>query len=943
MGCRRTDCVERPLSRLFEKFGRLVGSYPIGFLLVPLVVSFILGGGFSFLERRTDNDIERQFTPKNGPSKTARDFVKKNFQSNESAFSSQRLYSLGTYATIIAVADGKSNIMTKEAFEDIIKLDHKVKSISVVVDRKLTFNILCSKANGACIPNDLLEIIGYNASNIAHMNIAFPLYTSPGSSKPTFLGSTIGGVRKNGKGLIDFAKAVKLVYFLENRTGAEAWLQQFHKTLNDQESRYFKVSHFTSQSQQEEFDKLTADGIPFFSITYALAITFSVVSCLRLDNVRNKVWVASMGVVSAGLAVLSSFGLMLYTGVPFVMTVANSPFLILGIGVDDMFIMVSNWQHTNVKDSVPTRMAHTYKEAAMSITITTLTDVLGFYIGLMSDFASIQSFCLYTSTAIMFCYVYNITFFGAFLALNGRREESNRHWLTYMKVPTEAPPKSSSWYTLCCTGGDYDKETGAEKIQPVNNFFKKYYGPLLTKPWAKAVVILIYVVYLAVSIYGCFHVEQGLDLQDLAGDYSYVVSYYKQDRRYFSSYGPNVMLVVTKPFPYWNRTKRLELRTCTDDFKKLDVVSEKLYTSWLEAYMDFGKKSQLNLNSERSFMKNLPAFFKALPEFEQDVNIERKTIRASRFFLQTVHIANTSMEIKMMDGFEEKRSCKSCTAMPLITFHPAFIYYDQYDVIVPSTVLNIGVTTAVMLVISLLLIPNPLCSLWVTFSIGSVIVGVTGFMALWGVRLDMISMIILVVCVGFTVDFSAHISYAFVSSKKPGANGRMVDALFILGYPVMQGALSTILGVVVLAASKIHIFRTFFKILTLVMVFGLLHGITFLPVFLTLFALCSSEKNKVKQEVKDGVVVHNVMNDRPANVMNDRPDNVMNDRPANVMNNRPDNEDYSYDNKGFMTDTCRRDMICKENLNVHRQHLNVYVIGRDQHKHPNSEYDPDCP
>ena len=50
----------------------------------------------------------------------------------------------------------------------------------------------------------------------------------------------------------------------------------------------------------------------------------------RLDNVRNKVWVAFIGVLSAGLAVLSSFGLLLYTGVPFVMTVANSPFLILG-------------------------------------------------------------------------------------------------------------------------------------------------------------------------------------------------------------------------------------------------------------------------------------------------------------------------------------------------------------------------------------------------------------------------------------------------------------------------------------------------------------------------------------------------------------------------------------------------------------------------------------
>ena len=50
----------------------------------------------------------------------------------------------------------------------------------------------------------------------------------------------------------------------------------------------------------------------------------------RLDCVRNKVWVATFGVLSAGLAVVSSFGLLLYCGMPFAMTVATAPFLILG-------------------------------------------------------------------------------------------------------------------------------------------------------------------------------------------------------------------------------------------------------------------------------------------------------------------------------------------------------------------------------------------------------------------------------------------------------------------------------------------------------------------------------------------------------------------------------------------------------------------------------------
>lgn len=42
-----------------------------------------------------------------------------------------------------------------------------------------------------------------------------------------------------------------------------------------------QVSRFTSQSRQEEIEKHTTDGIPLFSITYSLAISFSVLSCMR--------------------------------------------------------------------------------------------------------------------------------------------------------------------------------------------------------------------------------------------------------------------------------------------------------------------------------------------------------------------------------------------------------------------------------------------------------------------------------------------------------------------------------------------------------------------------------------------------------------------------------------------------------------------------------------
>ncbi|XP_029935788.1 patched domain-containing protein 3-like [Myripristis murdjan] len=843
MGCRRTDCVERPLSGLFEWLGSFVGSHPVYFLVIPLLLSAVLSGGFTFLRDREDNDIELQFTPRKGPSKKARDFVKDNFPYNDSMFSADRLYAKGKFASVIAVATNSSDVLRDEAFEDIIQLNNKILNITVD-NGKLGFSDLCAKASGECVTNEILEIIHYNANGTNQTSITFPVHTY--RSKPLFLGSVIGGVRTDANDSVTSARALKLFYNLEDEESTaeatKAWLRAFKRIFSaERNSQALEVSYYTSKSRQEEIEIHTTDGFPLFLITYALAITFSVISCLRLDNVRNKVWMAVIGVVSTGLAVLSSFGLMLYIGVPFVITVANSPFLILGIGLNNMFVLVSDWQHTHVKDPVPRRLAHSYKEAAMSITITSLSEVLKFYIGVTSDFPSVQSFCLYTSTSIIFCYIYTLTFFGAFLALNGRREASNRHWLTCMKIPSEDPHHCSDIYSICCVGGEYDKDTGAEKKQPAGDFFKKYYGPFLVKPFVMAVVLCLYAGYLAVSVYGCLHIQQGIELYDLASDNSHVVTFHRKDRQYFSNYGPNVMIVITEEFPYWDTTKRSQLQACMEDFKRQQFVDEHIYTSWLDSYLSYGHDNHLNLDDKDVFLKNLPSFFELHPYFKQDVNLTGGSVHASRSFIQTVHIDSASTEIEMFNGL--KATAGKCTAASLLVYNPAFIFYDQYSVIISSTIKNVGVFTAVMLVVSLLLIPNPLCSLWVTCSIGSVIAGVTGFMALWDVSLDSISMIIFTICIGFTVDFSAHIAYAFASSKKPSPQEKIVEALSNLGYPILQGAISTILGVSVLAVSEFHIFRTFFKIMLLVMSIGMAHGLVFIPVLLVLFT-CRSDESK---------------------------------------------------------------------------------------------------
>uniref|UniRef100_A0A3P9A7K8 Patched domain-containing protein 3 n=1 Tax=Esox lucius TaxID=8010 RepID=A0A3P9A7K8_ESOLU len=831
-----TDCIELPLRMCFREIGRFIGTHPWWFFIVPIVASIALGSGFYFLKERTLNDIEKGFTPLDGPAKKERTLVEEHFRPNESMFSTLRLTSDGTFACFVATSD--SNILTVAALQEILVLDSKVRNLTVKFQgEQLKYVNICATVSGGCSSDAILDIIGYNASNIDVINLTFPIH--PSKAGRVSLTATLGGVIINNNSVVQYAKAIRVFYYLQelNQTSEELnptseELNQISEELKQKSDTWLKefVSYSTSKSRQWEFDRVPSAIVPLFSATFTITMLFAIVSCSRLDNVRNKLWVATIGVFSTGLAVLFSFGMLLLFNVTFFMTVSTTPFLVLGIGINDMFIMISCWQKTKVCDDVADRLADTYEKAIISMSITTLTDILALYLGYSSPFLSIQNFCIYSGTTILLSFVYNIVFLGAFFALNGRREANNRHWFTCAKIPEQRPPTQSQWYGVFCVGGAYNHDTGTEEELPMSTFFLKIYGPFLTLKWTKAFVVVLYAVYFGLSVYGCFILTEDFDLRYLATDESYITKYY-DDEKHFSQYGPYVMVVINETLAYWEEEQRKKLILCIDEFQNQSYVDQNISLFWLNYFQIFANESGLHTNSEKTFKSTLHSFLEQQPMNRQDINLtEDNEIRSSRLFLQTVNVNTSKLQTTMLKGL---RTTASNCPIKLLVYHPTFVYFDQYNVIVANTIQTIAVVSVVMLVISLFLIPNPLCSLWVAFSVGSVIVGVAGFMAFWGVHLNSISMINLIICIGFSVDFSAHVSYAFVASTKDDVNEKAVDALAQMGYPIVQGALSTILGVVALAFSDSYIFRIFFQIIFLVIVFGLIHGVAFLPVFMT--------------------------------------------------------------------------------------------------------------
>ncbi|MEQ2167376.1 hypothetical protein GOODEAATRI_003611, partial [Goodea atripinnis] len=110
-----------------------------------------------------------------------------------------------------------------------------------------------------------------------------------------------------------------------------------------------------------------------------------------------------------------------------------------------------------------------------------------------------------------------------------------------------------------------------------------------------------------------------------------------------------------------------------------------------------------------------------------------------------------------------------------------------------------------------------------------------GFMGLMAIKLSAVPVVILIASVGIGVEFTVHVALAFLTAIGDH-HKRAVLALEHMFAPVLDGAFSTLLGVLMLAGSEFDfIVRYFFAVLAILTVLGVLNGLVLLPVLLSYF------------------------------------------------------------------------------------------------------------
>ncbi|KAI5962165.1 NCR1 [Candida pseudojiufengensis] len=623
--------------------------------------------------------------------------------------------------------------------------------------------------------------------------------------------------------------------------------------------------------------------------------------------VKTRFTLGLSGIIIILLSVTSSVGFFSIIGLKSTLIIAEViPFLILAIGIDNIFLIVHELHkitETEPKLDLKIRISRSLKTIGPSCLISAVLQVSMFLLASTVDMPAVKNFAIYSAGAIIVNFVLQMTCFIGLLTLDQKRIEDGRvdcaPWMRIAPIRLEEDLDTDNKH-LEYNFSSYIKNKYApwllgKTVRPkVLTIFILWAGISLSLfpniqfglDQRLAMPKNSYLINYFDSVYDYFNtgppvffvvkdldVKERANQQELCGRFSTCEKY-------------SLANILEQEF---KRSKKSMIAEPTSNW--LDD-----FLTWLNPDLDqccrFKKSSLVfdNNNNEPEFcppyapdrqcqscydkhdppynpdMKGFPQGEEFMFYFNQWIqepsdpcplggkapysnSISRNSTNIKSSYFRTSHTPLRSQD-EFISAYKNSirivEEIKNYTGLDLFSWSPFYIFFVQYLNIISLTfTLIIGALLLIWIVCSLLL-GSIRASTLMIITIISIMINIGGVLAIWGISLNAITLVNLIICCGLAVEFTIHLTRAYVietfSTEDIQRQGivnknhqKAFNSLVKVGGSILGGiTLTKFIGISILAFTRSTIFEVYyFRMWFSLIIVAVLHSLVLLPVLLS--------------------------------------------------------------------------------------------------------------